>query len=313
MSSKQSEIYFDPANPGSFGGVHRFAKAAGIKHGDGKKLLSGERVYTIHKPARKRFNTRPYKTSGIDYHWQADLVEMIPFASVNKNYRYILTVIDIFSRYGWARPLKHKTGEDVRDAFADIFKSGQRKPVKLQTDDGKEFLNGIFQSFLKQHGISHFTLTSAYKAAVAERFNRSIKSRMWRYFSHVGNHKWLDVLPLLIQSYNASVHRSIGMRPNDVSSQENEMMLWEKQENNLPQSVTLRNPSTQFKIGDHVKISLVNKNVFAKGYLPNFSEQVYVVAAVLFTEPIQYKLKNLMGKDVRGSWYAAELQSVKRA
>ena len=208
------------------------------------------------------------------------------------------------------RPLKNKTGEDVKAAFADLFNSSQRKPVKLQTDDGKEFLNTIFQTFLKQHGVTHFTLTSAYKAALAERFNRSIKSRMWRYFSHVGNHKWLNVLPLLIQSYNASVHRGIGMRPNDVS-QENEMMLWEKQENKLPQTVTLRNPRTALKIGDHVKISVVNKNVFAKGYLPNFSEQVYVVAAVIYTEPVQYKLKNLMGKAVCGSWYAAELQKVK--
>ena len=303
------KLYYDARNPGSFGGVDRFARAANIKHKDAQKLLSNEKVYTLHKPARKRFDTRPYKTSGIDYHWQADLVEMIPYASVNKNYKYMLTVIDIFSRYAWAKPLKNKTGYDVRNAFEQIFKESGRKPSKLQTDQGKEFENSTFQAFLKKHGIAFFTLTSVYKAAYAERFNRTIKSRLWRYFTHVGNYKWLDVLPDLVNSYNASRHRSIGIAPNEVNKT-NEFQLWEKQEDLPPQKVTLRNVTKVFKIGDHVKISISNKNVFAKGYVANFSSETFIISRVLYTEPIQYKLKNFAGEEVTGSWYAAELQLV---
>ena len=121
-------------------------------------------------------NTRPYKTSGIDYHWQSDLIEILPHASVNKNYKYIMTVIDIFSKYAWALPIKNKTGEDVTEAFSQIFAQDKRIPSLLQTDDGREYENKTFQTFLKKHNVKFFTLTSAYKASVAERFNRILKT-----------------------------------------------------------------------------------------------------------------------------------------
>ena len=288
-----TELYYDASSPGSYGGVHRFAQAAGLKHAKAEKLLSGERVYTLHKQVRKRFNTRPYKTGGLDHNWQADLVEMIPYASTNKNYRYILTVIDLFSRYGWAKPLKNKTGQDVKRAFEEIFESSGRKPLKLQTDQGKEFENKVFQDFLKERGISFFTLSSVYKAAFAEKFNRTLKSRMWRYFSHVGNHKWLDVLPNLVASYNASIHRVTGMKPENVDK-DVEIELWLKQEGLLPQKVTQRNPNKVFKVGDWVKLAITNKNIFAKGYTPTFTSMTFVVNAVLCTDPIQYKVKSLL-------------------
>src|SRR5271154_7591624 len=83
--------------------------------------LQVQRPYTLHKPVRKRYSTRPYKTGGIDQHWQSDLVEMIPYENVNDGYRYILTVIDLFSRHAWAVPLRNKSANEVAAAFRQLF------------------------------------------------------------------------------------------------------------------------------------------------------------------------------------------------
>ena len=129
-------IYYDPKHPASFGGVKKLEQAIPKNKKDNvKEWLKGQRVYTLHKPARKKFITHKTRTSHQNSQWQADLNDMITYKE--GNYRYILTVIDVFTRYAWARPLKTKTGEEVVQAFAEIFKEGI--PHYLQTDQGKEF------------------------------------------------------------------------------------------------------------------------------------------------------------------------------
>ena len=262
----------------------------------------------MHKPARKKYITRPYKTGGIDEQWQADLVEMIPYEHVNDGYRYLLTIIDLFSRYAWARALKHKRGDDVTRAFKDVFEADKRKPQRLQTNEGKEFENRTFQHFLNLQNVRFFTVKSQFKAAVAERFNRTLKSKMWRHFTHMGSYRWLEVLPQLIESYNKSVHRSIGLAPINVT-EKNEHELWLKQERKGPQQVTTRNPNPHIRVGDVVRISKA-KNPFAKGYLPSWTEEVFTVSEILSTNPIQYKLADYSGELIKGSFYGAEIQKV---
>ena len=101
--------------------------------------------------------------------WQADLVEMIPYATSNDGVNYLLTVIDVFSHKAWARPIKHKIGQEVKQAFESLFQETQGQlPNKLQTDQGKEFENVTFQSFLKHNNIHFFTIKSQFKTALAE-------------------------------------------------------------------------------------------------------------------------------------------------
>src|SRR5258707_6636830 len=133
-------IYYDARSTGAYGGVQRWREAADSGKNKIETWLRNERTYTLHKPARLRYSTRPYKTAVIDQQWQADLVEMIPNKGVNNGYRYLLTVIDLFSRYAWAKPIKDKTGKEVKQAFREIFATG-RKPQRLQTNEGLEFLN----------------------------------------------------------------------------------------------------------------------------------------------------------------------------
>ena len=171
------EAYYDAEQPGSFGGINALARRTGNTQRATSNWLSAQLTYTLHKPVRKRFSTRPYRTNKIDAQWQGDLVEMIPYANVNGGYRYLLTVIDLFSRFAWAVPTKTKTADDVTRAFNSILQQG-RKPKALQTDSGKEFENHTFQHLLNEQGIKFFTVKSQFKAAVVERFNRTLKSKM---------------------------------------------------------------------------------------------------------------------------------------
>lgn len=301
------ELYYNPEHPSGYGGVERLALAARQRRRPTEEWLRTQRTYTLHKPARKRYNTRPYKSGAIDQHWQADLVEMIPYASFNNGYRYLLTIIDLFSRYAWAVPLRGKTGMEVTSAFRQVFAQG-RQPQRLQTDDGREFDNREFQRFLNLQNIRFFTVKSQFKAAVCERFNRTLKAKMWRYFTRTGRHRWLDILDELMTGYNTATHRSLGVSPIQITG-ENEHEIWLQQERKGPQRVTQRQPATIFRVNDQVRTS-VAKEPFAKGYLPNWTEQIYTVSQVLDTEPVQYKLRDYANVLIKGSFYGAELQKV---
>lgn len=176
--------YYDPGNSAGFGGVSALKRATNLKRKDIETWLQRQTTYTLHKPARRKYATSKTITRGIDDQMQADLVDMQAMSKHNNGFRYMLTAIDCFSRYAWARPLLSKTGKHVCDAFKDIFEEG-RLPRKLQTDKGSEFQNVQVQNMLKQYKIRFFTTDSSFKAALVERFNRTLKAKMWRFFTRV--------------------------------------------------------------------------------------------------------------------------------
>ena len=125
--------------------------------------------YTLHKPRRRHFPTLPVMVFGIDEQWAADLIEVINIAKPNRGYRYLLTVVDVFSKYAWVEPVKTKSGQDMTTAFEQILKRSQRRqPHKLQTDDGKEFYNKYFQALMKRKNIHHFSTSGDTKACIVE-------------------------------------------------------------------------------------------------------------------------------------------------
>ena len=157
---------------------------------------------------------------GVDNQWQSDLVDMSHLSKFNQGYNYILTTIDIFSKYAWAVPLKNKTGQALVEAYRQIFSLG-RVPQKLQTDKGTEFINRGVQALLKEYDVKFFTTNNETKASVVERFNRTLKTKMWKYFTSQNTHRYIDILPDLMEAYNNSFHRSIKTKPSQVS-RENE-------------------------------------------------------------------------------------------
>ena len=137
-----------------------------------------------------------------------------------------LTVVDVLSKFAWVEPIKTKSGENLVKAFEKICKRG-RQPEKLHTDKGTEFTNRLFQRFLKDKNILFFTTHNDTKASIVERFNRTLKGKVWKYFTAKNTTKYIDVLQKLMYSYNHSRHRSIGMKPADVNP-ENESVVWQR-------------------------------------------------------------------------------------
>ena len=165
---------------------------------------------------RYRFKRNRVVVARIDDEWETDLVIIDLLSKHNNGYRYILTVIDVLSKFAWIEPMKTKTGESLVEAFSRIIKKG-RTPGMFHTDKGTEFTNEQFQKLLKEHNIRFFTTHNETKASIVERFNRTLKGKMWKYFTANNTLKYIDILQKLVKSYNSSRHRSIGMRPVDVN------------------------------------------------------------------------------------------------
>ena len=307
MDQTLKAIYYDPHHPASLGSVEKLAKASKVPIKKVKKWLAKQKTYTLHRQARKHYPSRRYYVSNIDEQWQMDLADMQKIKRYNDGYAYILTCIDILSRYGWTRPLKSKAGSEVAAAIEDIFKTSERKPKRIQTDQGKEFYNTSVTALLKDHGIELFSVMSPKKCALVERWNRTLKSKMWKYFSSKNSYKWLEVLPKLVDGYNRSVHRVIKMRPIDVTK-ENAMSVW----NSLYGKDKSRQKLMKVNVGDRVLISKA-KGQFEKGYLPNWSQEEFFVENINNKfSPTMVTLKDHKGEIIKGNFYAEEIQKVDR-
>ena len=218
------------------------------------------------------------------------------FSRLNKGYRYLLTVIDIFSKFAWVMPLKSKTGKEMCDAFEKLIVD--RKPKKLWTDAGKEFVNKYFKEFLTKHEIELYQTFNEGKAVVIERFNRTLKEKMYRHFTETNSNKYLDILPKLVSGYNNTYHTTIKMTPIEGSKKENEGEI-----HYTPDAVKEK---PKFKIGDRVRIYKYKK-LFSKGYETNWTKEIFVISEIRKTSPITYKIKDLNGEDILGSFYKQEL------
>ena len=284
--------YYNLDDPKSFGGVKDFSR----------EWLSSQLSYTLHKPIQKRFPTRKYKVSGVNDLWQMDLMEMIPYARVNRGYRYILTCIDVFSRFAQAIPVKRKNGADMHTAIIKLLK--EKVPAHVQTDSGKEFYNKIVQNLFKINKITHYTVHSQYKAAVVERFNRTLREKLNRYFTHTGSKVWWNVLHRIINTYNQTNHRGIGgMKPIEVK---NYLNFWEEHH-------TVKSPSEKrsIKINDFVRISRITQSPFKKNFDQNWSEEVFRVVKIDLTDtPTMYSIEDLRGEKIDGKFYKEELQRI---
>jgi hypothetical protein len=295
-------IYFDPTKAGSFGGVRSLARASNVRENEVRKWLSAQDAYTLHKPAQLRFRRRTTFSVGIDDLWQADLVDLTSLSNHNDGHRFILTIIDVFSKYAWALALRNKTGITIRDAFASVI--GARKPNFLQTDKGTEFLNHNFQLLLTESGIKFYTSQNEdIKCAVVERFNRTLKSRMFRYFTFASTLRYIDVLDGLTSAYNESFHRSIKAAPASVTLQ-NEGTI--RSHLYKPKRLPL---IWKFKSGETVRLRQARRP-FKKGYLPSWTDEIFTVTRCIPTDPPTYAVCDYGGENIEGKFYAEELQKV---
>jgi hypothetical protein len=317
-----TQAYTDPSRPGALGGIHTFVRNnPEFSRKDVERWAQTSDTYTLHKPRRIHFSRNRIYVHARDEQWQADLTEMpMRFVRENDGYRYLLTVVDILSKSAWAVPLRIKTGASVAQAFSHIFQQSGRQPQKLQTDDGKEFLNVHVRQLLRSRKIVHFTYNNQeIKAACVERFNRTLKTRMERYLTHNNTHGWIDSLDKIMRSYNNTVHTSIRMTPNDAKSSRRKSV---EALSNLykPRIAQLRKlmrddhePREDWKrlrVGDTVRISMYRHNFRHKGYEQGWTDEYFTIAKIEPRSPTVYRLADLQGKPITGTFYRHELQRV---
>jgi len=260
----------------------------------------------LHKPIRKKFKKRHVFASGVDAIWAADLVDMQSFSRTNKGYKYILMIIDVFSKFGWAILLKTKTGLEVTKAFQNLWKT-QSPPQKLWTDKGKEFYNKPMRELLKKNNVSLYSTENEEKSCVVERWNRTIKRIMWKYFTANRTRNYINVLPAMIEKYNNTYHRSIKCTPTVARKPSSYQHVFKALYENVQQLVS----PPKFKVGGRVRI-VKKKDTFEKGYFPNWTEEVFTITKVKATKPVTYVIADTTGEEIQGTFYEPELQKTKQ-
>jgi hypothetical protein len=291
---------------GSYGGATAFSRALGGR--PVKEDLLGEESYTLHRPVRYRFPRRKTIVSGPGDEFQCDLVDCSAYKKYNDGIRYLFCCIDVFSKYAWVRPLHTKRGQETTAALTSILKKVQQIPLALQTDKGTEMKAAPFQKVLKQHGINYFTTENDdIKASIVERFQRTLQKMIHRHMTASRSHAFVDVLPLLVNTYNATHHSAIGMAPRDVSYQNTEV-IWQK----LYSRDKKRDSRPSHDVvgpGDYVRISKTRRQ-FAKGYTGHWSREIFMVSEALDTTPPTYRIADMNGDELKGSFYGPELQQI---
>lgn len=239
----------------------------------------------------------------VDDIWSADLKDMQLISKQNKHYKYILTVIDLFSKYAYAIPLKSKSADEMIDAFERLFKTSGRRPKKLWTDRGLEFTSAAFRRFLKKNNIEIYHVFSEGKACVIERFNRTLGLMIQKHLTSMNTSKYIDVLQRLMDEYNNRYHTSIKMTPFHASDPKNRTLVFK----NLYSDKPACDSSSKFSVGDRVRISRYKKH-FEKGYKPNWTKEIFEIAEINQTNPFTYKIKDLNNEPILGNFYKEELQ-----
>ena len=249
----------------------------------------------LHKPIIRKFLKRKVYSGFKDNIWGADLADMQLISKFNKGFRFLLCVIDIFNKYALVVPLKDKKGISIVNAFQKILKESDKKPNKIWVDKGSEFYNNSFKKWLKDNDIEMYLIHKKEISVVAERFIRTLKNKIYKYMTSISKNVYIDKLDDIIDEYNNTYHRTIKIKPIDVK--DNKYINFEKE-------VNKKDP--KFKVGDYVRISKY-KNIFAKGYMPNWSEEVFIISKIKNTVLWTYIINDLNGEEIIGKLYEKEL------
>jgi hypothetical protein len=209
----------------------------------------------LHKPVRRHFRKRRVLVRGIDAVWAVDLIDMQHYTKDNDNFKFILAVIDVFSKFGCMRIMKQKTGVEVAHALSNIISSSGRKPVQVWCDKGTEFYNKHVKKF-----VDLISSENEEKSSVVERWNLTMKNRMFKYFTANNTRRYVDVLNDMVSHYNNTEHSAIKMTPVNASNPENLYRTYMNLYGDIVHDNSPR-PKPKFKVGDKIRIT-VKKDVF---------------------------------------------------
>ena len=239
------------------------------------------------KPPKRNYATNKTDVYFIDDIWSLDILDLKDYGPKNnRGYRYVLVIIDNFSKFGWTIPLKNKNAQTIKDSFKNILISSKRSPNLIESDRGKEFYNNIFQDFLNKNNIKLYSRNSSYGAVFAERFNGTIRDLLKRPVFEKGDGNWIDILPTITKQYNNRIHSSTKLSPKDASLKKNEGFVYR----NLLDKRNKIKP--KYKIGDLVRTEDL-KRAFSKGDTTNWSYKLYKITEIINDTIPSYRLDNL--------------------
>ena len=275
-----------------------------------KKLKNSSSILAdeLHKAVITKFEKRKVYSQFKDNIWGVDLADMQSLSIKNRGIKYLLCAIDLYSTYTFVITLKDKKGISIVNEFNKIIKQSKRKPNKIWVDQGGEFYNNVFKKWLSDNDINMYSTYNEGKSVVAERFIRTLKNKLYKHMTATGKNVYYDVLDDSVNKYNNTKHSTIKMKPIDIGDTTKSSSL---ERNNKRVYIDEHNEKdSRFKVGDRVRISKF-KNIFAKGYNPNWSTEIFIVDKINDTVPYTYNLKDLNDEEIIGSFYDRELEKTK--
>lgn len=321
-------LYYDLQKPGAFRGPlqlwRQVKKENKYKVGliKIKQWLQNQDVYSMNKSLKRRFKRARVFTAGIKDQYDIDLMDVSFHSKQNDGVKYLLVVIDVFTRYVWISPLQNKTGASVLRALEECFKE-RGPPRKVRSDAGKEFLAKQVQSYFKSVNIKHFVTQGESKSNYVERVIKTLRSLMHRFMKKARSFRYIDSLQTLVSNYNKTPHSSLGNKAPIEINEENEVdqiasqYLTLKTKNPPKKSfkkkiIKKRKTSFRFKIGDSVRISHV-KHAFEREFMEKYTGEIFTIKGRALKQDIpMYRLQDLGGEELVGSFYQAELQKVEK-
>lgn len=334
LDSKLKDVYYNLKNGGAYQSAEKiYQTLKKTDPGDVPSLYKIRRWlekiddYNLQRPVKRKIKRVKIIVSEPFEQFDADLMDVSNIAKDNDNIRFLLVVIDIFTRYLWILPLKNKLGKTVAEAFEKIFREG-KVPLKVSTDAGTEFKNKNVQKVFKKKNIYHHIYLNAdsSKASMAERVNLTFRRMMFRYFTKKRTYRYVDVLQELVASYNATPHRSLNnTAPKDVNDA-NKHDLWaymyikkpkrnENQgENGNESKMSQRKRSKRFlfKVNDMVRLSHLKKP-FQRAYQQQWTSEIFKIhKRFLLHGKIFYKVRDFLDGEIKGNFYSSELQRVQK-
>ena len=239
------------------------------------------------KPPRKYYQTNKTDVYFIDDIWSLDILDLKDYGPENnRGYRYVLVIIDNFSKFGWTLPLKNKNAQTIKDSFENILINSKRKPNLIETDRGNEFYNNIFQDFLNKNNIKLYSRNTSLGAVFAERFNRTIRDLLKRPVFEKGDGNWIDILQTRTKQYNNRIHSSTKLTPIQASLKKNEGYVYK---NLLDKRKKIK---PKYEIDDLVRTADLKKT-FSKSDTTNWSYKLYKIKEVINDTIPSYKIDNL--------------------
>lgn len=320
-------LYVDPSSPASFGGIDRLyhvakSEDASITRAVVRRFLAGETTYSLFRDVKRPTKRAKFMAYTLNGKWSSDLLDLHQFQAENNGHTFFICFVDVLSRFALGYPLKNKAATSVRDALQKAIAERGQAPSILSTDQGTEY-KGKAGEFMKSSGIQHnLSNDTVPKSAIAERFLRTIRDRLNRFFSESDSHTWIHVIPKIIASYNGSPHRAHGLAPRDVN-EANAGVVWRIlyadtiNQRPIPgrkpdRRRIINRKKPKYSVGDTVKITLGRYNPLLKRSGRRFTIEDFTVAQVLNRRGVHcYRLKDARDEQLIGVFYEEEMQATR--